>query len=230
REAFNELMAQPSRSPYSDEELFGVASGTFDSMPCCGTCADIATPDVPEACLPPTPLKARSLANALAVGEDVRKALMDMRDELQRGPMASRVAFDPLGSEAILRIADIDDIVANIGKVFHGLDEDAPAAFRLEVFVRSRFNAEVLPHVRAKLDGIVEEIRRQERQAAEAKAEAERRAARAKAAADAVKFRAGCQKKYDDAVANGSTPRQCETCRQWNASHAHEDQVYAYGH
>ncbi|KAE8225831.1 hypothetical protein CF319_g1471 [Tilletia indica] len=243
REQFNELMGQPSEVPYTDEEIFGVPLGTFSDMPCCGTCAAIEAVDIPQAFLPPPIAKPDTLPEVKVIEAKVRASLESWRIEQAEGPWKDEVADDPLGVDAFLRAADVDDIVGNVGKVAHGLrHDDSPSYFLLENFVRSRHASRVIEDVRtvvrSTLDGHQEEREQQKAEAAQRRAEAaaERAKVREKdqKAKRTAKFDEECRKKYRTAqekfdLEGGPRPRMCDTCKNWNERNP-SDSVFAYGH
>ncbi|CAD6906450.1 unnamed protein product [Tilletia controversa] len=245
RKQFNDLIGQPETLPFPIEEIFGVPTGSFAGFPCCGTCADLGTPEVPSEFLPDEPPKADPLLEAKAIEATVRQRLGSWREEMLKGDWVAVVREDPLGADVFLRMADIDDIVSNIAKVAHGLRrEDAPAQFQLKNFVRSRRRDSVLSDVEAMVRAVLQEYetnaqQRQDDLQAQRDRERDERAERKRSAAQA-KFLEKCEKKFRDEQEqferglvqnlNVRPPRMCEACRIWNAEHGSDEQVMAYGH
>ncbi|KAL9935182.1 hypothetical protein V8E36_006258 [Tilletia maclaganii] len=225
RKAFNQLMCQPASPPYPPEEIFGVARDIIERFPCCGTCAKLDVPPVPDALLP-----------------GIRARLHAWKADQVDSTWKERVRRDPGGAESFLREVDIADIVSNIGRIAHSLRRgpDSPSAFALSHFVASRRRSEVLPEVEAIIKAVLDEfeLRAQEAAAAAAVLAREKKKAgeAAKKKREIEQFDAKCRRNYAEAVrkqreGEGGEPRMCDQCRQWNWQHPDDpDPVYPYGH
>ncbi|KAL9938461.1 hypothetical protein V8E36_003084 [Tilletia maclaganii] len=223
RERFNKLMENPKKPPYPSEELFGVPPGTFDDLPCCGTCAAVPEPGLPPELLPLPPPKPDPLPQSAAIALDVKAKLLAWRTEKATGDFRARLARSPLGLAALLRDEDIADLVSNIGKVAHGLKPDSPAVFQLRNFVRSRFATEILSDVRGVIEGVLAEFRARAQASLQAAQQTREAAAaqraRQKDEREQAKFWQECQRKKTEAQAENCEPRQCGGCRKWLEQH-----------
>ncbi|KAE8212870.1 hypothetical protein CF327_g3517 [Tilletia walkeri] len=235
RQALNALMEQPKDPKYSQEEIFGIQKGDFDSMVCCAICGDLDDPSVPTSFLPPEPLIPDSIPRIQAVEAEVRTRLAGWKVEMNATLWKEEVELDPLGAEAFLRDADNEDIVSNIAKVFHSIrHDDAPPEFHLTNFIRSRRRRTIIPQLDIVLRELHQRFIEEEEDAARRLAEQRRQREEEKDAAKRKRFAEKCDAKHREAEEkhqnhHGNIPRLCEACRTWNNAHPF-DPVKAHGH
>ncbi|KAL9938189.1 hypothetical protein V8E36_002812 [Tilletia maclaganii] len=222
RYRFNALMQNPVTPLYSSEALFGAGPGTFDAMPCCGSCIGFQSP--------------KTLPQSKAIAAEVRAKLLAWRVEQANGRYRHHVGRDPLGLAALLRDEDIADITSNITKVVHGLRSADEPAWSMHRFVRSRLSGTILPEICGVIETVLRDL--EVEQAAEAQKridEAELRAQQRDEAENA-RFLQKCRDKRERMLEGKVPLRQCEVCRDWLAKKPNWNadnpslQVEPYGH